>query len=37
MQLIKGALFLSANFLSYALLSGCVTVIFPVTTIYASL
>ena len=30
-QLINGALFLRANFLSYALLFGFVTVIFPVT------
>ena len=37
MQLINGALFLKANFLSYASLSGAVTVIFPVTIIYASL
>ena len=37
MQLVNGALFLSANFLSYALLFGFVTVIFPLTTIYASL
>ena len=37
MQLRNGALFLSARFLSYALLSGFVTIIFPLTTIYASL
>ena len=36
MQLINGALFLSANFLSYASLFGFVTVIFPLTTMYAS-
>ena len=35
MQLINGALFLKANFLSYALLFALV--IFPLTTIYASL
>ena len=34
MQLRNGALFLGANFLSYALLFGFVTVIFPLTTIY---
>ena len=34
MQLVKGALFLSANFLSYTSLSGFVTIIFPLTTIY---
>ena len=37
MQETNGALFLKANFLSYALLSGFVTVIVPFTTIYASL
>ena len=37
MQERNGALFLKANFLSYALLSGFVTVIVPFTTIYASL
>ena len=37
MQLRNGALFLKANFLSYALLTGFVTVIFPLTTIYAPL
>ena len=37
MQEIKGALFLKANFLSYALLSWFVTVIVPLTTISASL
>ena len=37
MQLTNGALFLSVNFLSYALLFGFVTVIFPLTTIRASL
>ena len=37
MQLVNGALFLRANFLSYASLSGFVTIIFPLTTIYASL
>ena len=37
MQLINGALFLKANFLSYALLFGSVTVIVPFKTIYASL
>ena len=37
MQLVNGALFLKANFLSYASLSGFVTIIFPLTTIYASL
>ena len=36
MQLRNSALFLSANFLSYALLFGFVTFIFPVTIIYAS-
>ena len=36
MQETKCALFLNANFLSYALLFGFVTVIFHVTTIYAS-
>ena len=36
MQLINGALFLKANFLSYASLSPAI-VIFPLTTIYASL
>ena len=33
----NGALFLEANFLSYVSLFGSVTVIFPFTTIYASL
>ena len=33
----RGALFLIANFLSYASLFGSVTVTLPVTTIYASL
>ena len=37
MQLGNGALFLKANFLSYASLSELVTIIFPLTTIYASL
>ena len=37
MQLVNGALFLRANFLSYASLSGFVTIIFHSTTIYASL
>ena len=37
MRLINGALFLSANFLSNASLFGFVTIIFPLTTIYASL
>ena len=37
MQETNGALFLKANFLSYALLSGFVTVIAPLTTMYASL
>ena len=37
MQLINVALFLKANFLSYALLFGSVTLIVPLTTIYASL
>ena len=37
MQLIYGALFLKANFLSYASLFGFATVIFPSTRIYASL
>ena len=37
MQVTNGALFLKAHFLSYALLSGFVTVIVPFTTIYASL
>ena len=36
MQLINSALFLKANFFSYASLFGFVTVIFPLTTIYAS-
>ena len=35
-QLVKGAL-LKAIFLSYTLLTGSVTVISPLTTIYASL
>ena len=37
MQLRNGALFLSANSLSHALLFGFVTVIFHLTTICASL
>ena len=37
MQLVNGALFLKANFLSYASLFKFVTVIFPLTAIYASL
>ena len=37
MQLAKGALFLKANFLSYALLFGFATVIVPLKTIHASL
>ena len=37
MHVRNGALFLSVIFLSYALLFGFVTVIFPLTTIYASL
>ena len=37
MQEITGALFLKANFLSYASLFGSVTVIYPFTKIYASL
>ena len=37
MQETNGALFLEANFLSYALSSGFVTVIVPLTIIYASL
>ena len=37
MQLINGALFFKAIFLLYASLSGFVTAIVPVTTIYASL
>ena len=37
MQLVNGASFLSAHFLSYALLFGFVTVTFPLTAIYASL
>ena len=37
MQLVKGAIFLKANFPLYALLSGFVTVIVPLTTIYGSL
>ena len=37
MQLVNGALFLKANYLSYASLSGFITIIFPLTTIYASL
>ena len=36
MQLVNRVLFLSAHFLSYASLSGFVTIIFPLTTIYAS-
>ena len=36
-QLKNGALFFKANFWLYVLLFGSVTVIFPVTTIYASL
>ena len=37
MQLVNGALFLKANFLSYTSLFKFVTVIFPLTAIYASL
>ena len=37
MQEINDALFLKANFLSYALLSGSVTVLVPSTAIYTSL
>ena len=37
MQQINGALFLKANYLSYALLFGSITLIVPLTTIYASL
>ena len=37
MQLVKSTLFLKDNFLSYALVFGSVTVISPLTTIYASL
>ena len=37
MQLLNGQLSLKANFLSYASLFGSVTVIIPLTTIYASL
>ena len=37
MQLINGALFLKANFLSYAALFVSVTLVVPLTTIYASL
>ena len=37
MQLVNGALLLKANFLSYTLLFGPLTVIIPLTTIYASL
>ena len=37
MQLINGALFLKANFLSYASSFALVTVIVPLTAIYASL
>ena len=37
MQLLKGALFLKANFLSCALLFGLVTAIVPSATIYISL
>ena len=37
MQEINGALFLKANFLSYALIFGSVTLIVPLTTIYPSL
>ena len=33
----NGALFVKANFLSYPLLFGLLTVIVPLTTIYASL
>ena len=36
MQLVNSALFLKANFLSYPSLSGFVTIIFPLTTIYAA-
>ena len=35
MQLVKGALYLKPNFSSYALLSGSLTVIVPLTTMYA--
>ena len=37
MQETNAALFLKAHFLSYALLFGFATLIFPLTTIYASL
>ena len=37
MQEINGALFLKANYLSYASLFGFVTVVVPSATIYASL
>ena len=37
MQLVKDALFLKDNILSYALLSESLTVIVPLTTIYVSL
>ena len=37
MQLVNDTLLLKANFLSYASLSGFVSVIYPLTTIYASL
>ena len=37
MLLVNGALFLKANFLSYASLSGFTTIIFHLITIYASL
>ena len=37
MQLVNDTLFLKVNFLSYASLSGFVSVIYPLTTIYASL
>ena len=37
MQVVKGALFLKTNFLSYALLFGSVIVIVYLTTIYTSL
>ena len=36
MQETDGTLFVKGNFLSYALLSGFVTVTAPLTTIYAS-
>ena len=36
-QLMNDALFLKADFLSYALLFGCLTLIVSLITIYASL